>query len=275
MRLKEKEKRKIVVQKVTLEELQKNLSLFKELIRTYQEIFGDSDGWGEGAYCDKEGWSRLISFPEYRHRLMEKRLVCDCGGRFLLCYPSDALRRRIIRELTPSDKKKPVCILIKETGTNRVVGFAWGVITSLENIVERVLLSSCQKREKGILEIIDKLRNSLFFLEDKQNILFGDEMAILKEFRKGIKPLAELVRMLFEHGVEHNCYQLIFWSSKKSSICKLAIKVGFQKIYESNNGTTFLFHKDFSFFLNLLRKMKSPTIAVIRTYKNRQMSEKQ
>lgn len=272
MKLKEKEERKIVVQRVTLEELQKNLSLFKELIKTYQDIFGDPNGWGEGAYCEKEGWSRLISLSEYHHRLMEKRLVCDCGGRFLPCYPSDALKRRIIKELTPSDREKPVCILMKEARTNHVVGFTWGVITSLENIVERILSSSCQKREKGILEIIDKLRNSLNFLEDKQNILFGDEMAILKEFRKGIKPLAGLVRMLFEHGVENNCYQIIFWSSKGSSICKLAIKVGFQKIYESNNETTFLFHKDFSFFINLLRRMKSPTIAVITTYKTKQMS---
>jgi len=273
MRLKEKEERKVVIQKVSLEELQKNLPLFKELIRAYQEIFGDSDGWGEGAYCDKEGWSRLISLSEYRHRLMEKRLLCDCGGKFLACYPSRALKRRIIRELTPSDNENPICILMKEAGTNHVVGFFWGVITSLENIVERILLSSCQKREKGIMKIIDELKNSLNSLDDKQNILFGDEIAILKEFRKGIEPLAGLARMFFEHGIEYDCHQLVFWSSKESSICKLAIRIGFQKIYESNNGTIFLFHKDFSSFLDLLRKAKIPAIAVIRTYKTKMLEK--
>jgi hypothetical protein len=162
---------------------------------------------------------------------------------------------------------------MKKAGTNHVVGFAWGVITSLENIVERILSSSCQKREKGILKIMNELRNPLNSLEDKQNILFGDEMAILKEFRKGIEPLAGLVRMLFEHGVEYNCHQFIFWSSKRSSICKLAIKVGFQKIYESSNGTNFLFHKDFFPFLKLLQKTKSPAVAVIRTYKTKMLEK--
>src|SRR3989344_8347985 len=90
-------------------DLERNGELFDDLVVCYQAVFGSDEKskrtgqvvWGEGAYCSKEGWSRLYSLPEYREMKKEGVDYCkECGASLELCYPSDKVKNTVQRELT-------------------------------------------------------------------------------------------------------------------------------------------------------------------------------
>src|SRR3990167_11435328 len=93
--------------------------VFNPLSTAYREIYGSDERnredqviWGEGAYCNKEGWVKLIPLVEYVKRRDRGDLDCRCGGVYELCYPDDTLTQRIVSELSTGEQGDyPFCVI--------------------------------------------------------------------------------------------------------------------------------------------------------------------
>src|SRR4030042_5782643 len=131
----------------------KQEELLPDLVGSYQEVFGDEDIWGEGAFCSKEGWNKIISIQEYRKREREGNIECECGGIFQPCYAN--LDERIMEELTP---EKSIQVIMEGNEKWRIGGFTWGIVAGFPEIAKRVLGARYRGREsRGEVEI-EKLR---------------------------------------------------------------------------------------------------------------------
>jgi len=251
-----------IFERLTIEELLQS-GLIDNLIKTYQQVFGDPDIWGEGAICDRCG--NIVSLPEF-----EKSQQCECGGKLQAYYPDEELKERIVKELTPSSTKKPVRAVMKGDKENPIGGFAWGVVTKLPNIKERILNARYRNNPDEGLEEIEKLSHSLLrvikaeklTLTDTE-ILFGDELGVLSRLRKGVAPIVYLTRLLLEHGAECGCKRFLFWTSSKSPIYQLSRFMGFEDLHQTKDGIMFLYNPDFSPVLKLFQSKSPREIAFI------------
>ncbi|GEM_PF-2952241 len=109
----------------------------------------------------------------------------------------------------------------------KVVGFSWGKIIKAKEIKERV------KRALGIEVNLE--------LNEEEFVLYYDEIAIDPKSRLGLKSLRMVgdpgSRLAEEIGVK----KTIFWSSPKSVIVKIVMKIlGFKVIKEIDNEIIFL-----------------------------------
>jgi hypothetical protein len=226
----------------SLQELRQD-KLLGELIRVYQIIFGTPDIWNEGAFCNREGWARTISLEEYERRKKEGKLRCYCGGIFQSCYPTEILETRILDEL--SDSKRSILAIMRDDSNSKIAGFLWGINADFKEIGRRILNARYRERQKQGLIEISNLKHRLEkkgVLDNK--FLYGDEMGLLKEFRRGLNYMY-LIRLWCEHGYSQNVKQLLFWTSKKSPLYQLAFIYGCELLYTTSDGINFLFHPDF------------------------------
>lgn len=226
----------------SLKDLQEK-GLLPRLIRVYQVIFGDPDIWNEGAYCSREGWSKTISLEEYEERKREGRLRCECGGIFQPCYPSETLKARIIEEL--SDRERSGLWIMESDNEFGIGGFIWGIVAEFEEIAQRILNARYREREaRGLIEI-NKLR---LRLKEKGllhgDFLYGDELAVLKEFRQGLNHLY-LVRLWAEHGYRQGTKKALFWTSEKSPLFKIALGFGAEVVHTTEDGIKFCLQSNF------------------------------
>jgi len=226
----------------SLQELQRN-KLLLELIRVYQVTFGTPDIWNEGAFCNREGWAKTISLEEYERRKKEGKLRCYCGGIFQPCYPTEILESRILDEL--SDSKTSILAIMKDDNNLKIAGFLWGIIADFKEIGRRILNARYRERQKQGLIEIDNLRRQLEKKGDPdKRLLYGDEMGLLEEFRRGLNYMY-LIRLWCEHGFSQNVKQLLFWTSKKSPLYQLSFIYGCELLYTTSDGINFLFHPNF------------------------------
>jgi hypothetical protein len=240
-----------------------------EIINTYRHIFGGPP-WNEGAYCEKEGWKKRIPLQEYEERLKRRNIKCDCGSRFIPCYPFSETEK-IIGEELENKNQKPMGSVV--TRNEKVLGFMFSGIIEKGNLIEKI----ARARSDKDIEKAKKLLRSLEDVLDRKRIkklIYSYEIGIVKEERKGIVPLSLLIKELFSFGEENNVFSVMFWTSKKSPIYKIALLGGFRpvhKVLDSRTGEEifFLLNDNFSKLFSNLKKIKDPAIALIRTNKAR------
>lgn len=231
---------------LNLEELQRE-KLLPDLIKAYQEVFGAEDIWGEGAFCDKEGWKKLISIQEYNKRKKEGKLKCECGGTFQPCYLN--LEARIMKELS---SKKSILVIMEGNEKWRVGGFTWGTVAGFPGIAKRILNARYLGREnKGEIEL-GKLRKGLEERRIYDSILYFDELGAIKEFR-GLQPQLLLIRLMAEHGLREGTKRIIFWTAPNSPIYRLALGYGCESIHRTDEGLEFLLYPDFKPTLRVMQ----------------------
>lgn len=129
---------------VDAEALLANQEMFDALVKTYRDIFGDDEIWGEGAYCKKEGWGKMISLSEFERMLARNAPFCQCGGRFVECHPHKILRERILKDFIKTKTSSPFCVLI--IPGKEVEGFTWGTASNFSIIAPRVIKARYRQR---------------------------------------------------------------------------------------------------------------------------------
>jgi len=236
--------------------------IFNALIETYRDTFGDNEIWGEGAYCEKEGWGRIIPLSEFKRMSAHHKVpFCQCGGRFIECYPRKVLRERIFKDLLKTEASSPFCVLITSS-QGGVDAFTWGTAADLFIISARVINARYRQREKSGEKEVSALREKLeirnISLEEK--LLYYDELAVQKNARRGIDPVMFLVRFGLTHGYQNGCRHALFWTAKKSPIFKLALCVGFETIHDTADGISFMLLEDFKHLLAILQNKTSEDV---------------
>lgn len=234
----------------SLQNLRKK-GLLGELVKVYQQIFGEPEIWNEGAFCNREGWSNTISLKQYENRKRERILRCECGGIFQPCYPTEVLEARIIDEL--ADPKRTALWIMEGENEFKIGGFLWGVVTEFEEIERRILNARYRERgDRGLIEIRklnSRLKEKGVLLGD---FLYGDEMALLKPFRQGLNHLY-LIRLWVEFGHAKGTRKALFWTSKKSPLFKLSLCYGCEIIHTTEDGIYFFLHPAFESPLKVLQ----------------------
>lgn len=238
---------------VDLAALRQNPRFFDELAVSYQKIFGSSEIWAEGAYCDLEPL-HLISLEQYNDRLAAGDLKCSCGGSFKPCYSQDYFKTLMTGQLTKSDAFDPFCSLYVADG--QVSGFIWGAVATLDGCVER-MLSTPNWVDRGdwrdfVLEAKETLKDR-FGLDDHSRLFFVDDLGVLAKFRKGVDPLMLLSRQAFSHAVGDECRRVLCWTSNKAPLFKILRYCAFREVLTNADGITFMYCEDIVPALRILQ----------------------
>jgi hypothetical protein len=239
------------------------------IIQAYREVFGGPP-WNEGAYCENEGWEKRVSLEEYKEKLKKRNTKCDCGGRFIPCYPYSEVNELIGEELEDKTQKPMGSIITRK---KKVLGFMFSGIIERGNLIEKIARARSDKNIRKAKKFLKGLED---VLEKKgiNRLIYSYEIGIVQKERKGIVPLSLLIKEIFSFGEENKIFSIIFWTSKKSPIYKIALLGGFRpvhKILDSRTGEEiiFLLNNDFRKLFNNLKKIKDPAVALIRTKKAR------
>ncbi len=227
-----------------------------DLVQLYRNIFGDRDTWGEGAYCQSEGWDKMIDIKEYDRRLATNNALCECGSPLLPCHPPDYIKSRILDEMSAKPDTFPACLLMVDE--HEIVGFTWGATIKVANIPKRLVRARYPGREdigeKDAHSLMERL--SECGLSKRKYVLYIDELAVHKSQRKGLSHVQFLARGLCEHALNKTNHA-IFWTSERSPIYDVTILCGFVPIYETSNGIVFMYLEDFKPLL-VLSQNKTP-----------------
>jgi hypothetical protein len=171
-------------------------------------------------------------------------------------------RERVIEKLKREVNPPNVRLVIMEGDkTTLVAGFCWGGVITPDQIPERVAQA---RFPEDLQRGKEKVKKLLEPLGDKK-LLFLDELAVLKPFRKGPAPIQFLLRPLFELGWENNIKSVLFWTSEKSKIKALATYMGFSPL-STINEITFMFNPDFAPLLKIVQNWESKQIEKILTF---------
>jgi len=231
--------------------------LVNALVELYRSVFGDSDVWGEGAYCEREGRERRVDIAEYERRLRDSKPLCECGARLIPFHPPELLKERILREMTRSPGIDPACILM--IVDEKPVGFTWGAVLQVHRIAERLIHARYPGREdlgaKEAHALTDKLLHCGLRLDDQ--VLYFDELAVHRNHRVGFDHIHFLSRGMFEHAVGKT-RRALFWTSKDSAIYTVTLLCGFVPIYDTADGISFMLLEDFKSPL-VLEQNKTPS----------------
>ena len=228
--------------------------LCNALVELYRSVFGDSDAWGEGAYCEREGRGRRVDIAEYERLLRDSKPLCECGANLIPFHPPAVLKERILREMTPSAGIDPTCILM--IGDDKPVGFTWGAVLKVYRIAERLIYARYRGREdvgqREARALSDKLLDLGLGLEDY--ILYFDELAVNRDRRVGFDHIHFLSRGMFEHAVGRTT-RALFWTSKDSAIYNVTLLCGFVPVHETADGICFMLLDNFRPLLILEQNM--------------------
>lgn len=169
--------------------------------------------------------------------------------------------KKLSRELSTPLSRLVVMIGNK---TFPVGGFCWGEIIPPSEIPKRVAFS---RFPDNIQEGMEKSKTLLQYLGDKP-ILYFDELAVLKPFRKGLTPIQFLIRPLLELGWNVGVKQALFWTSDESKIKPLATYMGFQALCTIDQ-IIFMFNSDFVPLLKITQNLDARTAGRIMAFTSR------
>lgn len=239
---------------VTLDELKKNPVFLDELTMSYQKIFGSSEIWAEGAFCNLNP-KHMISLEEYNNRLAADDLKCACGGVFKPCYTKNYFEQLITRKLTKDRHYNPYCGLYMPGG--EVTGFLWGAVSTLDDAVKRILATPNWVDKSEWHTFVDCAREKLiadFGVNAKDKIFYLDDLGIRREERKGIDPMMLLTGQAFSHAVINGCQQALCWTSKKGPLYKISLSCAFKEVVADSDGKVFMYCADIVPTLRILQR---------------------
>lgn len=107
-----------------------------------------------------------------------------------------------------------------------VGGFCWGSVIPKGEIPQRVMEAHAISTGEALDQVLNKIKGS--------KVLFVDEVAILKNFRKGIAPLQFLFRDLLEISLTERV-GIICWTSRESKIYPFLLRFGFKRVGEAED----------------------------------------
>lgn len=164
----------------------------EQLIKTYQNIFGDPDLWGE----------------TYSQGEVEEKLKDELSGNSGL---------RLCIDSSNNEHENP--------STNSLLGFCWAQQLGLQGVMSAIESIQFYK-ELGSPQILDTLKRVL----DDKPVLYVHDLGIPKNHR-GQVPLQKLIcPVLNSLAKRSETSRLLFWSIKESRIYKLAQYAGFKQV---------------------------------------------
>ena len=219
--------------------LESDNGALNSLIKCYQEVFGSEDVWSEGAVCSKCG--SIISFEKYKSS--DK---CRCGGEYAPYYKEKDLKEGILKDLDRKKYPSSFCTVMKDVENKEdVSGFCWGFVGTKEEISDRVMENP---------HVNDpRIKEALMSIGENEKITYFDELGIKKSNRSGLGPVVFLTRSGFETGCRNQSQSALFWTSRKSPIYTICRALGFDDLFDTQNGLTFLYTKNFIPFLKVMQ----------------------
>lgn len=166
-------------------------------------------------------------------------------------WPEEKILAKLQRELADYS----FLVLMQGDEKFPVGGFSWGAVVSvgaLETRVGQALL----KQPTGLTKILQK--------QGMDEVLYFDEFAILRSFRRGLEPIRFLLRPGLELGYQNRVHQALFWSTPSSKIVPLALYVGFEPVFQFEVGgkeIIFLLNPNFLPLLKLAQSTKGKRVA--------------
>ncbi len=132
-----------------------------------------------------------------------------------------------------------------------VGGFCWGATIPVEAIPPRAAAAR-GKAEERFQVLVEHLHQ--VGIANTSNVLYVDELAVLREFRGGVGPIQFVLRPILEYTVGRGVKPAIFWTSKESKILALAIYMGFVPICQIGE-IVFLLNRDVTPLLKIAQNL--------------------
>lgn len=175
-------------------------------------------------------------------------------------HSPEVVAQKLARELS----EPPVRLVTMEGNeTDPIGGFCWGTIIDPESIPERVARA---RFPDNIREGREKAKELMKFLDEP--VLFFDELAVLRPFRRGLAPIIFLVRPLFELGWETGVRTALFWTSTSSKIKLLTTYMGFQPLC-SIDDIVFMANPNFIPLLKILQHLDPQAVQRVMSFTSR------
>lgn len=190
-----REESRVYIETLRNEELLNNSELVNNVAETYTEIFnakGDFE-WGED-------WKKSEVIELLEHSMSQP------------------------------DSINLLNVMIDKERENPVVGFSIGHIgPSAKAFTKELLPKDIPTNERGT--VWDGLQKRLDARTQGKNILYTQELGIIKTYRSGSSRVASVVRPLFEHAIDTGVEINTFWTSKKSKMYFLSRIIDSEVIY--------------------------------------------
>ncbi|MEB8432953.1 hypothetical protein OO007_12010 [Cocleimonas sp. KMM 6892] len=175
-------------------------NMSEQLIKTYQNIFGDPDLWGE-SYSQSE---------------VEEKLKDELSGNagLRLCINDNDIDKGVENVADSANQT-----------VNDLLGFCWAQQLGLQGV--KSAIESIQfYQDLGCPKILEPLKRIL----DDKPVLYVHDLGISKDYR-GQVPLHKLICPVLNSLAERSqTSRLFFWSIKESRIYKLAQYAGFKQV---------------------------------------------
>ena len=171
-----------------------------QLIKSYQDIFGDPELWGE----------------TYSQAEVEDKLKDELSGNAVL---------RLCLDNNPTNNSFQNNNEAENQTANGILGFCWAQQLGLAGV--RSAIESIQFYQAlGSPKILETLKRIL----DDKPVLYVHDLGISKQYR-GQVPLQKLICPVLNSLSERaETSRLFFWSIKESRIYKLAQYAGFKQV---------------------------------------------
>ncbi len=133
---------------------------------------------------------------------------------------------------------------------SKVKGFAWGSV---------IKQGEMPKRAAEAMRVAE-YNFSIAVPNDKEKVLYCDELALLKEARGGIDPVRHLVKKILEYGLSKGLTATAFWSTPRSKIVPIAQMMGYHKCgggVARGKEIVFLFNPSFTSLLKITKHLNS------------------
>lgn len=238
---------------VTLNDLKRDPVFLDQLAESYQEIFGSSEVWAEGAYCSLNP-RHLISWEEYTSRFAIGDLRCLCGGDYIPCYSKDYFKRLITDQLTETPAYNPFCSLYIDDG--RVTGFMWGAVAPADAIVDRIMNIPAWVDKAEWRTFVADFRTQWFEkfnIDGSERIFYIYDLGILTRSRRGIEPMMLLSGQAFAHAVANECQKALCWTSIQAPLYKIIKYCAFEEVSANAAGIVFMFCRNIVPALQILQ----------------------
>lgn len=142
--------------------------------------------------------------------------------------------------------KTPLCSLLIERSSDKVVGFAWGALIypGFLNPDDMPFYLSPEEKEEGLAAVRKEFHQ-------KENIFLFQEFGASKKFRGGISVF--LVKALFESLNELGIRRLLYWTSKRSPAFWLGGSLKWEPFFNFEGTSYWLLEGGVQYSLKLMR----------------------
>jgi len=151
-------------------------------------------------------------------------------------WPRDMVVTKLNRELKDG---KPFLVTMQGNERWPIGGFAWGALLPV-NALELRIGEALGTRPIG-LEGILRARGV-------DRVVYFDEFAILRQFRRGLNPIRFLLQPGLELGYQHGVHRTLFWSTPTSRVVPLSLYMGYQPVFSTEaegKEIVFLYNENF------------------------------